>query len=112
MADVSHQRFAKCDACGGDSDHPVVHVSEGGYSTCIDVEIADLVRACWRIGIRTAESCQAHGFDRGFQDMFLSFPDPSDYAKFARRVLEGGPRRGLPPHHRVGSRRLFRRRPD
>jgi hypothetical protein len=103
MADVSEKRFPMCSVCGGDSEHPVIHVTEGANSVCIDVEIADLVRACWRIGIRTTNSCQAHSFKRGFQDMFLSFTDASDYTKFAQRVLEGGPRDDAVYHHMIGS---------
>ncbi len=45
MAEVSSKGFPRCAKCGGsESEHPVIHVEEGAYSACIDVEIAGLVQ--------------------------------------------------------------------
>jgi hypothetical protein len=55
------RRFRHCQRCGGSkSRHPVRHIEHGQLRACVDVEIADLVLACWQAGIVTTESCQGH----------------------------------------------------
>jgi hypothetical protein len=51
----------RCGDCGGffTGDHPEVGVtSQYGLHAHVDAGIADLIRACWAIGIDTAGSCQ------------------------------------------------------
>ena len=62
MAEVSSKGFPRCAKCGGsESEHPVIHVEEGAYSACIDVEIAGLVQpseaAASRLPPRSACPC-------------------------------------------------------
>jgi hypothetical protein len=40
------------------SQHPQVHVEAAGDAGCVDEEIAPLILALWRHGIRTDGSCQ------------------------------------------------------
>jgi hypothetical protein len=70
-------RFRRCERCRGQAnEHPVRHIEHGARSACADVEIADLVLACWQAGIATSESCQNHGKRSGARLVFLSMPSP------------------------------------
>jgi hypothetical protein len=83
-----------CDICGARSaQHDSFHLTLGDTVAHIDVEMAELVTACWKFGIITTESCQ--GFDvnqRGETEVFLSFGEVEDYVQFAHALLLGGPR--------------------
>lgn len=80
--------------CGHPGYHPMVHLTLGDTSACVDVEISELVLACWELEIQTAESCQdfldPHGDDVA-PEMFLSFRTMADHLLFATFVIEGGP---------------------
>jgi hypothetical protein len=79
-----------CGECGGrPGKHPTVFLEFGRLAAEVDEEIAPLVLACWRAGIETDESCQGTGDG---DECFLSFPRIEDYAKFADRLMRGGPR--------------------
>jgi hypothetical protein len=83
-------RFRRCERCGGQAnEHPVRHIEHGARSACVDVEIADLVLACWEAGIATSESCQSHGKGSGARLVFLSMPMVAA-ERFANALLHTG----------------------
>jgi hypothetical protein len=83
-------RFRRCERCGGQAnEHPVRHIEHGARSACVDVEIADLVLACWQAGIATSESCQSHGKGLGTRLVFLSMPMVAA-ERFANALLHTG----------------------
>jgi hypothetical protein len=87
---VGIYRFRCCDRCGGQpNQHPVRHIEHGTHSACVDVEIADLVLACWQAGIATSESCQSHGKRSGARLVFLSMPITAA-ERFANALLHTG----------------------
>jgi hypothetical protein len=72
--------------------HPyVLLTTPQGRLVEIDVDLADLVRACWAAGIRTDESCQDFWEDESMV-AFLSFPGVAHWRRFATLVTNGGPR--------------------
>jgi len=92
-------RFRDCARCGGcPSLHPVRHIQHGELAACVDVEVADLVLACWQAGITTTESCQSYQEQadgppapRGAELVFLSLP-MADAERFANALLHRGER--------------------
>jgi hypothetical protein len=83
-------RFRRCERCGGQAnEHPVRHIEHDARSACVDVEIADLVLACWEAGIATSESCQSHGKRSGARLVFLSMPIVAA-ERFANALLHTG----------------------
>lgn len=90
-------RFRDCARCGGcPSLHPVRHIQHGELAACVDVEVADLVLACWQAGITTTESCQSYQEQasgppapRGAELVFLSLP-MADAERFANALLHRG----------------------
>jgi DNA-binding XRE family transcriptional regulator len=91
-------RFRDCERCGASLNlHPVRHIEHGELSACVDVEVADLVLACWQAGIATTESCQDYQElppgawlapdDRHL--VFLSLP-MADAERFANVLLHTG----------------------
>jgi hypothetical protein len=87
---VGTYRFRCCERCGGRAnEHPVRHIEHGPRSACVDVDIADLVLACWEAGIATNESCQSHGKRSGARLVFLSMPITAA-ERFANALLHTG----------------------
>jgi hypothetical protein len=89
--------YRYCERCGGSPNlHPVRHIEHGKLCAWIDVEIADLVLACWQAGITTSESCQSYGDLSGVRSeratsqwVFLLLPI-ADAERFANAVLDTG----------------------
>jgi hypothetical protein len=104
LRDKAHKSCKKCGARS--SWHPVKHLNDTslGLSTCVDVEIAPLVQACWDAGIVTTESCQ-DWLEEGptwprppgheAPECFLSFDGLTSYLRFGISVLSGGPENDL-----------------
>jgi hypothetical protein len=85
--------FERCAECGGRSVHPVRHLRVAGQSACIDEGIADLVLACWQVGLRTSESCQDFLYpdEEHEPEMFLSMATFADHLMLGAFLIEGGP---------------------
>lgn len=96
--------YRDCEKCGRRHNrHPTKHIEYTPSFACVDEDLADLVLACWRLGIDTDESCQdfeddpawdAYILQEGMEPrpkaderlVLLSFDDPDDYARFANIV--------------------------
>lgn len=58
----------------------------------IDNELVEIIRACWKYGIRTDGCCQGDGNpDPGFEDGFIRFHDYESCASFLSRIGSGIP---------------------
>lgn len=84
----------RCVTCGYRSrEHDSLHLVRHGNPVHIDVQMVELIQACWEAGIETTESCEGFWEDqRDDEDVFISFDHVSDYVLFAESILRGGPR--------------------
>jgi hypothetical protein len=97
--EVVGYRFRDCPECDGrPSLHPVRHIQHGKLAACVDVEVGDLVLACWQAGIATTESCQSYQDQPGgppappgTELVLLSLP-MADAERFANALLHSGDR--------------------
>ena len=94
------KRMNECGECGrilttADHDHHQVPITVYGDHAHVDEGIADLITACWAMGIRTKQSCEGDpdtgkasiSFELGAAEMFVGaatteeLDDPAVYGR-------------------------------
>ena len=83
--------------------HPTTRISHGRISADIDVELAPLILALWKGGVRTVYCCQDEGecwdevnpslgADVSYGRAHIEFKRPTDVCRFLELVANGGSR--------------------
>ena len=73
--------------------HSTINISHGSVSADIDEEIAPLILAMWKCGLKTEFSCQ----DVGDNKVSIQFEGEQSFTKFLDMIATPNEDLGLPP---------------